>query len=131
MEYINAGHPSPLLLRQNTVQAPFPAECCPVGLIADQQFVSSRVQLLPGDTLVLFSDGVSEALDPEQNEFGVGRLKSTLEEHLRAPITELQEKILESVRQFARGARQADDITLLLLRFTAGRPSPAVTDTDA
>jgi sigma-B regulation protein RsbU (phosphoserine phosphatase) len=118
LEFINAGHPSPLLLRAGTVEDPFPAASCPVGLIPDIEFPSTTVTLAPGDTLVLFSDGVSEAMDPEQKEFGIARLKEAAAPLAGAPLGELQEGILESVRQFARGARQADDVTLLLLRFT-------------
>jgi phosphoserine phosphatase RsbU/P len=118
MEYINAGHPSPVLVRCGTVETPFGAASCPVGLIPDMKFASSVVTLQPGDTLVLFSDGVSEALDPDQKEYGVDRLKEAIAATPEASVTDLQEAILESVRQFARGARQADDVTLLLLRYT-------------
>lgn len=118
LEYINAGHPSPMLARNGTVEAPFPAASCPVGLIPDMQFSSAVVKLEPGDTLVIFSDGVSEAMDTDQAEYGMERLKEAVAAHATAPLADLQEAILDSVRQFARGARQADDVTLLLLRYT-------------
>jgi sigma-B regulation protein RsbU (phosphoserine phosphatase) len=82
------------------------------------QFSSSVVNLQPGDTLVLFSDGVSEAMDPEQNEYGVDRLRKAVGDCPAGSVSDMQEAILESVRQFARGERQADDVTLLLLRYT-------------
>ena len=125
MEYINAGHPSPLLLRNGEVSAPFPAACCPVGLIPDMQFTSAEMLLSPGDTMVLFSDGVSEAMDPEQQEYGVDRLKLAVAPRTTAPLTEMQETILDSVREFARGARQADDVTLLLLRYRTAEKAVA------
>jgi sigma-B regulation protein RsbU (phosphoserine phosphatase) len=121
LEFINAGHPSPLLLRGGKVEDPFPAACCPVGLIPDIDFSSTTVTLAPGDTLVLFSDGVSEAMDPEQKEFGIARLKEAAGALASAPLNELQDGILESVRQFARGARQADDVTLLILRYSGAK----------
>ena len=129
LTYINAGHPSPVLLRRGGVTTPFPAECCPVGLIATQEFSSSTTKLESGDTLVIFSDGVSEAMDPDQNEYGVDRLKDSVEKNQKATLGDLQENILDSVRQFARGARQADDVTVLLLRFTAGLSLKSTTDT--
>ncbi len=129
LTYINAGHPSPVLLRRGGVTTPFPAECCPVGLIATQEFSSSTTKLESGDTLVIFSDGVSEAMDPDQNEYGVDRLKDSVEKNQKATLGDLQENILDSVRQFARGARQADDVTVLLLRFTAGMSLKSTTDT--
>lgn len=127
LEYVNAGHPSPVLVRGSNVDTPFPAECCPVGLIPGQTFTSSRVQLQRGDTLVLFSDGVSEAMDPDQREFGMDRLKESVQSHRTDTLPDIQEGVLDSVRQFARGARQADDVTLMLVRFTAG--AKTATDT--
>lgn len=127
LEYVNAGHPSPVLVRGSNVDTPFPAECCPVGLIPGQTFTSSRVQLQRGDTLVLFSDGVSEAMDPDQREFGMDRLKESVQSHRTDTLPDIQEGVLDSVRQFARGARQADDVTLMLVRYTAA--GKAATDT--
>ncbi len=116
-EFINAGHPSPLLLRGGRADFPFPAECFPVGLLPDAAFKSSTFTLQPGDTLVLFSDGVTEARNPTEEEFGTSRLKEVLTGRSSAPVEELQATILAAVKEFTRGAGQADDITLLLFRF--------------
>jgi sigma-B regulation protein RsbU (phosphoserine phosphatase) len=117
LEYINAGHPSPLLLRGSQVEVPFPADCFPVGLLPDAQFQSSTFALQPGDTLVLFSDGVTEAMDPELKEFGLVRLREVLAGRAGASLDELQSAILAAVKVFTRGADQADDLTLLLVRY--------------
>lgn len=119
LEFINAGHPSPLLLRDGRVESPFPAKCYPVGLLPEAQFSSSFSTLQPGDTLVLFSDGVTEAMDAEGKEFGIARLKNVLRQHPETPVEELRAAILESVEDFARGTGQADDLTLLLIRYAA------------
>ncbi len=60
-------------------------------------------------------------MDPEQKEFGIARLKEAVQGRAEEPLGDLQDAILESVRQFARGARQADDVTLLLLRYTGAK----------
>ena len=117
LEYINAGHPSPLLMRGSQVEVPFPADCFPVGLLPDAQFQSSSFALQPGDTLVLFSDGVTEAMDPELKEFGLVRLTEVLAGRAGASLDELQAAILAAVKVFTRGADQADDLTLLLVRY--------------
>jgi serine phosphatase RsbU (regulator of sigma subunit) len=117
LEFINAGHPSPLLLRGGQAEAAFPAECFPVGLLPDATFQSYSITLRPGDTLVLFSDGVTEAMDPDEKEFGMARLKEASKGHENRPIEELQSLILAAVERFTRGARQADDLTLLLVRY--------------
>ncbi len=116
-EFINAGHPSPLLLRDGRAESAFPAECFPVGLIPDATFKSSAFVLQPGDTLVLFSDGVTEARSPEDEEFSTARLKDVVTRYASASLQELQDNILNAVVEFTRGAGQADDVTLLLVRY--------------
>jgi phosphoserine phosphatase RsbU/P len=120
LEYINAGHPSPILIRRdgNTEEA-FTEGSFPVGLVPEAEYSIACVKLEPGDTLVLFSDGVTEAMDPQEEFFGVPRLKQFLVGHNETPLDELQKLLLEAVENFARGASQADDLTLLLVRYRA------------
>jgi phosphoserine phosphatase RsbU/P len=117
LEFVNAGHLPPLLLRAGEVDEPFTEGGFPVGLIPDASYVASCVALRPGDTLVLYSDGVTEAMDPEHEMFGVSRLREVLVGKHEAPLETLKNSILESVQAFSRGASQADDITLLIARY--------------
>src|SRR6267378_465284 len=120
LDYINAGHPSPILIRRNgNADEAFTEGSFPVGLVPEAQYCSACVKLEPGDTLVLFSDGVTEAMDPQEELFGVPRLKQFLVGHNETPLDELQKLLLEAVENFARGASQADDLTLLLVRYRA------------
>ena len=125
LEFINAGHPSPLLLRPGEILEPFTEGSFPVGLLPGADYVAACVELQPGDTLVLFSDGVTEAMDPEEQMFGTSRLREVLAGHYNAPLDSLQRTILESVQTFARGASQADDVTLLLVRYRGAALSPS------
>ena len=117
LEFVNAGHLPPLLLRAGEVDEPFTEGGFPVGLIPDASYVASCVALRPGDTLVLYSDGVTEAMDPDHEMFGVSRLRELLVGKHEAPLEILKNSILESVQAFSRGASQADDITLLIARY--------------
>jgi len=90
-----------------------------VGLIPEAKYAAVRVTLEPGDTLVLFSDGVTEAADLEDQMFGIPRLSEALAGQHEAPLDELQKRVVDSVENFARGASQADDITLLFIRYRA------------
>jgi len=119
LEYINAGHPSPVLLRNATAEEAFTEGSFPVGLVPEAEFCTATLQLEPNDTLVLYSDGVTEAMDPDEQLYGVGRLRSVLIGKNEMPLDEIQKTVLESVENFARGARQADDLTMLLVRFRA------------
>jgi sigma-B regulation protein RsbU (phosphoserine phosphatase) len=128
LEYINAGHPSPFLIRKGVAEDVFTEGSYPVGLVPEAEYTAVSLKLEPGDTVVLFSDGVTEAMDPGEELFGVPRLREVLTGHMQTPLDELQRTVLESVENFARGASQADDLTLLLVRY---RATAAVTDTDA
>jgi sigma-B regulation protein RsbU (phosphoserine phosphatase) len=119
LEFINAGHPSPLILRRGDVTELYAEGSFPVGLIPEANFVAATANLEPSDTLILFSDGVTEAMDPQQELYGVARLQEVISGRHDAPLQDLQKAILESVQTFTRGADQADDITVLLLRYRA------------
>jgi phosphoserine phosphatase RsbU/P len=129
LEYINAGHPSPVLLRNETAEEAFTEGSFPVGLVPEAEFCTSKLQLEPNDTLVLYSDGVTEAMDPDEQLYGVARLRDVLLGKNEMPLDEIQKTVLESVENFARGARQADDLTMLLVRFRA--VGAVATETDA
>jgi phosphoserine phosphatase RsbU/P len=128
LEFINAGHPSPILMRQGRAEEAFTEGSFPVGLVPEAEFATATLQLEPNDTLFLFSDGVTEAMDPDEQLYGVPRLVEVLEGKTDLPLDEIQKTVLESVENFARGARQADDLTMLVVRFRAA--GAAVTDTD-
>jgi serine phosphatase RsbU (regulator of sigma subunit) len=128
LEFINAGHPSPILMRQGRAEEAFTEGSFPVGLVPEAEFATATLQLEPNDTLFLFSDGVTEAMDPDEQLYGVPRLVEVLEGKTDLPLDEIQKTVLESVENFARGARQADDLTMLVVRYRAA--GAAVTDTD-
>ena len=127
LEFINAGHPSPILMRQGRAEEAFTEGSFPVGLVPEAEFATATLQLEPNDTLFLFSDGVTEAMDPDEQLYGVPRLVSVLQGKTDLPLDEIQKTVLESVENFARGARQADDLTMLVVRFRAA--AATVTDT--
>ena len=128
LEFINAGHPSPILMRQGRATEAFTEGSFPVGLVPEAEFATATLQLEPNDTLFLFSDGVTEAMDPDEQLYGVPRLIGVLQGKTDLPLDEIQKTVLESVENFARGARQADDLTMLVVRFRAA--GAIATDTD-
>src|SRR6202162_4064191 len=129
MDYINAGHPSPFLIRHGVAEEPFTEGSYPVGLVPEAEYVTATVKLEPGDTLILFSDGVTEAMDPSEELYGVPRLREVLTGQSDCALDKLQKSILESVENFSKGAHQADDLTLLIVRYRA-TPAVAMVDTD-
>jgi phosphoserine phosphatase RsbU/P len=116
------------LIRNGNAEDVFTEGSYPVGLVPEAEYTTVCLRLEPGDTLVLFSDGVTEAMDPAEQLFGVPRLKEVLTGvGMQTPLDEVQHKVLDAVENFAHGASQADDLTLLLVRY---RGVHIVSDTD-
>jgi serine phosphatase RsbU (regulator of sigma subunit) len=125
LEYVRASHPPPLLLRRGEVSELYTGGSFPVGLIEMATYKSDRIQLEPDDTLLLYSDGVTEAQDKDQNLYGDERLVEALAPHQGDSLADLQAGILRSVEQFAAGASQSDDITILVVRYRRPGSAPA------
>src|SRR5579859_5556939 len=97
LEYINAGHPAPILIHcDGSADEGFKEGSFPVGLVPEAEYTTAHVKLEPGDTLVLFSDGVTEAMDPQDELFGMPRLTQLLNGHHETPLDTLQKVILEA-----------------------------------
>lgn len=126
LEFINAGHLPPLLVRDGRVESVFRAGSLPIGLLPDTQFETAAHTLEPGDTLVLFTDGISEAENAQGEQFGLERLREVVARHAAGGIGQLQAGVLAALGEFTGGEPQADDITLLILRYT-GAPAGAAT----
>jgi sigma-B regulation protein RsbU (phosphoserine phosphatase) len=90
----------------------------PAGLMPFNPIERETLPLEPGDTFVLFSDGVSEAMNPVDDFYGEERLLATLAPAAAASAAEIVKRVLADVRAFAAGAKQSDDITVLAARYT-------------
>jgi phosphoserine phosphatase RsbU/P len=116
LTYSNAGHNPPMLAGRNGVRR-LETGGLILGLFPHATYEEETVQLDNGDTLVVFSDGVTEALNAAGDEFGEERLLSCIDEHIGCATDVLLDKILASVRTFAASAIQNDDVTALVLRY--------------
>jgi sigma-B regulation protein RsbU (phosphoserine phosphatase) len=119
LEFIRAGHPSPLLIRRGQVSDLYTEGSFPVGLIDEATYTASSLKLEPDDTLVLFSDGVTEAEDHKRELFGFERLREVLDGWQDESLESLKKIVLDSIYSFSRGAPQSDDVTLLVVRYRA------------
>jgi sigma-B regulation protein RsbU (phosphoserine phosphatase) len=118
IDFSLAGHPPPLILRA-TGGAPDELPLTggpPLGLIVEGQFDAGVETLRPGDTLVLYTDGLTESASPSQELFGDVRLKHALRGAEALSLVELRARILARLEAHTSGAGLEDDLTLLLLR---------------
>jgi sigma-B regulation protein RsbU (phosphoserine phosphatase) len=111
----NAGMPLPILVRAGHAR-PIRVEGVPLGLLEHTDYQETAVTLDTGDLLAFFSDGVSEAADPQHEEFGPRRLEKILREHAARPVEEILEILFAEISRFEQGRPRRDDQTLLLMR---------------
>ena len=117
--YINAGHNSPLVMRADGVCETLDSGGLPLGLIAHTTYSEGRLQLNPGDVFVAYSDGVSEALNPADEEFCLERLQEVVAANRHLDATALRDKIEAALSQWADGTPANDDITLVIVKRQA------------
>ncbi len=116
--YANAGHNPPLLARRGE-RAVFlrGGECIALGVEEEAAFKEATVSLSDGDTLFLYTDGVTEAFDPERRMFSEPRLVEEVSARAGDSAAELAEGILQRIREHAGDAPQSDDITMVVLKY--------------
>jgi phosphoserine phosphatase RsbU/P len=114
--YVNAGHNPPFLFSRNGI-TPLETGGLIFGVMPTTiPYEVGSVSMGPGDLLLLYTDGVSEALNPERQEYGEERMKSLFWDAIPAAAAEAIERMRDDVKLFARGAQQSDDITILAIR---------------
>lgn len=118
LTYTVAGHQAGLLVHGNGEVEPLSTEGIPVGLFEDTDFAEASVVLSPGDRVVLFTDGISEARDESGDMYGADRLKALLAMNPSLPIAELLGLIQRDVLRFASG-KAADDMAVLIMEAKA------------
>jgi phosphoserine phosphatase RsbU/P len=116
-EYVNAGHVPPLLRRKSGQLEGLGSANFPVGMFSEAEYQSSRIQLEPGDYLVIYTDGVSEAQNTRSELFEEARLRRIMEDFSGQNVQEMGDAIREGMRAFTEGAAQSDDITLLVVQY--------------
>ena len=117
VEMCNAGHLPPIIVGgEQSVE--LGASGLPLGMFSDSSFISSGVRLNPGETLLLFTDGVTEANDNDGTEFGTDRLRESINGSAVGNPTDLLQTCVNAVAAFRNGAARNDDVTMLALKFT-------------
>jgi serine phosphatase RsbU (regulator of sigma subunit) len=115
--YVNAAHCPPIIVRSGGDRMELAANAMPVGLIEGAEFAVAEVVLSPGDKIVIYSDGVTEAQNTQGQFFGKKRLRMVVETNTGGTCAVIHDAIQEAVAGFTEGAPQSDDITVLVLEF--------------
>ena len=114
--FVNAGHNPPLVARRDGRVEQLASGGFPLGIMPNASYELGQIQLQPGEALVIYSDGVSETVNREDEEFGVERLVAVVKENLNRTASGLRDRIEAALSQFAAGADAPDDITLVIVK---------------
>ena len=126
LHYVNAGHPPPIVVRssvasegpQNSPQVLTLGDGGPVlGIVPNPVYRQCEVPLAPGDLLILYSDGIVEATDASEKEYGEERLLATVLNHSSKPSAEIRDAVLRNVQEFLGKHSAQDDLTLVIARI--------------
>jgi serine phosphatase RsbU (regulator of sigma subunit) len=115
LAYANAGHEPPVLFRRPTHSC-LSSKTTPVGILPTIPVLQEAIQLIPGDWLVIFTDGVTEARNEDGEDFGSERVQAVVARQAEGTAQEMSDAILAELREHSRGVQQLDDITLITAR---------------
>ena len=115
LRYASAGHQAPILLRDGKTQG-LELGGLPLAVLPKIDYPLRWVELAPGDALILYTDGVTDALNTDGDLFGIERLEAAARRHSAQSARQLLDAILEAAQEFAAGRSQSDDTTVLILR---------------
>jgi sigma-B regulation protein RsbU (phosphoserine phosphatase) len=118
MQWANAGHCSPLLVRATGEVYELAPTGMPVGMLEEGTWKDAALQLERGDLLVMYTDGVSEAMNEEREQYGTERLVAVLQRDFWLEPADLAAAVKADIAVFTGGEPQRDDLTLLVLRYT-------------
>ena len=120
LDYANCGHTPPLLVRADGRYAKLTTGGPPLGLLAGARYLAGEVTVEPGDSLVLYTDGVVEAEGSGGEEFGVDRLADVACAARHLPSGRMIEEVVRATAEFCGSAEYADDFTVLVLKRLPG-----------
>jgi sigma-B regulation protein RsbU (phosphoserine phosphatase) len=119
LSFLNAGHNPPLIVHSAGTVEQLASGGLPLGIKPDAEYREGRTQLQHGDVLVIYSDGVTEAVSPTGEEFGATRLYEVVARNVTASAAGIRDRIESSLTKFAQGTSAADDITLVIVKRQA------------
>ncbi|MDQ7826816.1 MAG: PP2C family protein-serine/threonine phosphatase [Candidatus Eremiobacteraeota bacterium] len=125
LTYSNAGHQKGIIIRGSGSIELLEAEGFPVGVFSANQWLEKKTVLFPGDKVILFTDGVSEARSPEGQLFSFPRLLDRIKEARDSSLEDILEHILEDVKRHSGTFFESDDVALVMMEVKGKSPQPS------
>ena len=121
LHYTNAGHPAPLWIRRNGEVVELGQSGPLLGVFSKSEYSQTCVQLAPGDLLVMYTDGLTEARDRRGRAFGAARLLDWARRQNGLPPEEIKGELTRTVQAFCEGCRQEDDCSVLVVQYSGAK----------
>lgn len=118
LKFTNAGHNPPLLFKSDQAIVELKTVGIPLGFLESFDYTQASVTLDKDDFLIIYSDGISEAMDTHENEFGVDRMIKSVNQARGQTAKQIIDKLLKDVQAYTVDAQQSDDITVMVLKRT-------------
>jgi sigma-B regulation protein RsbU (phosphoserine phosphatase) len=116
LEYVNAGHNNPILCSPQNEMRFLDIGGIILGIMPGYSYNTGSISLKKGDFILTYTDGVNEAINPGEEEFGEERLYELVKSHTKQPVKQIVENVWQAIDKFAAGYPQADDVTMLAVR---------------
>jgi serine phosphatase RsbU (regulator of sigma subunit) len=117
LSYVNAGHNPPCVFRADGSKEYLDRGGLVIGVMPGAEYEEGHAVLRPGDDLVLYTDGITEAANADDEMFGEERLETLLLEHRHASAREIEERVYSDIKDFVGSAAQSDDLTMVVIKL--------------
>jgi sigma-B regulation protein RsbU (phosphoserine phosphatase) len=114
--FSNAGHNPPFLIDSDKKVTRLTKGGTVLGFMEDYQFEEDSIKLNSGDAIIIYSDGITEALNEKNEEFGEDRFLTMLKENVKSNADTLIEKVFNAIKTFVNDVPQSDDITIVVIK---------------
>jgi sigma-B regulation protein RsbU (phosphoserine phosphatase) len=121
LTYCNAGHNPPIVFRQDGTILSLETGGLVLGMFPDATYAHERLQLMHGDVVFMYTDGVTEATDSDGRQIGLERISTLAKENMTSSAEEICSAVISEVKSFSSSLRLSDDITMVVLKVTGSR----------
>lgn len=116
LDYTNGGHDYPILFRSGQEPTHLETTGLILGIVEESEYTKEQIKLESGDLLFLYSDGITEAMNPDMEMYGIERAQNLINNNKDKKVTDIADIILDDIRSHAQSADQSDDITMMLIK---------------
>ena len=117
-EYCLAGHPGPIVARRGKAVRSLETNSFPIGIVPEPEYTTTAIQLIAGDRIYLYSDGLNEAMNPAREMFGQRRIEAAIDENRDVPLDDSIDALIDAAVKWQRSDNFIDDLSVLAMEVS-------------